>query len=157
MMVPNGTWRSELRNTHVFVPEAYAHQPGDGSDVAVDPQRGRRQDDGEERQDAGPCAAPAQRAALGQQHGRGYVGELRFLPRFGLGAPPAVLTVTYTWPPPAGLFAVIDPAELTLTPVAGLDPKLTFVMAECSPVIVTVVPPAAGPSPGSTVPIHGSG
>ena len=38
-----------------------------------------------------------------------------------------------------------------MTPVAGVPPKVTVVAPMKSvPVIVTVVPPAAGPAPGET-------
>jgi hypothetical protein len=66
--------------------------------------------------------------------------------------PPTVVTVTSTVPAePAGEVAVIDELEFTVTPVAALDPKLTAVAPVRSvPVIVTDVPPVAGPAEGDT-------
>ena len=54
-----------------------------------------------------------------------------------------------TVPVPAGDVAVIEVAELTVKPVAGVAPKLTAV-APVNPVPVTVteVPPAVGPAVG---------
>ena len=58
-------------------------------------------------------------------------------------------TVTSTTPVPAGLVAVICVAELTVKLVAATVPKSTAVAPVKSvPVIVTVVPPAAGPDAG---------
>ena len=52
---------------------------------------------------------------------------------------------------PAGLVAVICVAEMTVTLVAAIVPKSTFVaLARFVPVIVTVVPPAEGPAAGLT-------
>jgi hypothetical protein len=66
--------------------------------------------------------------------------------------PPGPLTVTSTVPDPAGEVAVIDVAEFTVTPVAALPPKAT-VSPEPKPVpvMVTAVPPAAGPVTGFTL------
>jgi hypothetical protein len=63
--------------------------------------------------------------------------------------PPGVVTVTLTVPVPAGEVAVIDVALLTTTPVAALAPKWTAVApVKLVPVMVTLVPPAAGPDVG---------
>lgn len=64
--------------------------------------------------------------------------------------PPAVVTVTSTVPTEcAGLVAVIDVAELTVTFVAAVVPNLTVGEPENPvPVIVTVVPPAVDPLVG---------
>src|SRR5208337_422115 len=65
--------------------------------------------------------------------------------------PLGVVSVTFTVPAaPAGLVAVICvPAELTTTFVAGVVPKSTAVApVKPAPVIVSVVPPAKGPSVG---------
>jgi hypothetical protein len=60
------------------------------------------------------------------------------------------VTLTSTEPVPAGETAEIEVAELTVTPVAATPPKLTvFPVAKLVPVIVTVVPPAAGPVLGA--------
>ena len=66
-------------------------------------------------------------------------------------APPEPSTITLTVPAPAGLVAVISVAETTSTLVARvvpnstIEPSLKFV-----PVMITVVPPAAGPKSGLT-------
>ena len=63
--------------------------------------------------------------------------------------PPVVVTRTSTVPVPAGDVAVIWVAELTVKPVAGVAPKLTAVApVKFVPVIVTDVPPVAGPEVG---------
>ena len=61
--------------------------------------------------------------------------------------PPGVTTVTSTTPAaPAGLVAVIWVSELTVKLLAATVPKSTAVApVKPVPVIVTVVPPAAGP------------
>jgi hypothetical protein len=65
--------------------------------------------------------------------------------------PFGVVTVTSTVPVPAGEVAVIDVGLLTTTPVAALAPKWTAVApVNPVPVMVTVVPPAAGPDVGLT-------
>ena len=72
--------------------------------------------------------------------------------------PTGVLTVTGTVPVPAGDTAVIDVGETTLTPEAPAEPNLTAVASpRLVPVIVTVVPPASGPSPGATFVTVGNG
>ena len=59
-------------------------------------------------------------------------------------------TVTSTVPLPAGEDAVIDVAELTVTPVAAVVPNLTVSPdAKPVPVIVTLVLPAVGPLVGA--------
>ena len=63
--------------------------------------------------------------------------------------PPGPVTVTSTVPDPAGEVAVIDVAEFTTTPVAALPPKATVSpAAKFVPVMVTGVPPDAGPVAG---------
>jgi hypothetical protein len=63
--------------------------------------------------------------------------------------PPGVVTRTSTVPVPAGAVAVMEVAEFTVKPVAGAAPKVTAVAAvKLVPVIVTEVPPAAGPEVG---------
>jgi hypothetical protein len=63
--------------------------------------------------------------------------------------PPAVVTLTSTVPVPAGEVAVIEVAELTVKPVAGVAPNVTAVVpAKLVPVMVTEVPPAPGPEVG---------
>ena len=72
--------------------------------------------------------------------------------------PPGPVTVTSTVPDPAGEVAVIDVAELTVTPVAALPPKETVSpAAKFVPVTVTVVPPDAGPLAGETALTVGTG
>ena len=64
---------------------------------------------------------------------------------------PDTVTVTSTAPVPAGLVAVQLEVELQETPVAALPvPKATVVpvVANPVPVIVTAVPPEAGPEVG---------
>ena len=64
-------------------------------------------------------------------------------------APPGVTVITATVPVPAGLTAVIDVALFTVKLVAGVEPKSTAVApVKFVPVMVTVVPPAAGPFVG---------
>jgi len=63
--------------------------------------------------------------------------------------PAAVVTMTSTVPVPAGDVAVIDVAELTVKAVALMAPNFTAVTPlKLVPVIVTDVPPAAGPDVG---------
>ncbi len=63
--------------------------------------------------------------------------------------PPAVVTLTSTVPVPAGEVAVIEVALLTVTLAAGAAPKLTTAArVKPVPVIVTLVPPDAGPVVG---------
>ena len=57
--------------------------------------------------------------------------------------------LTSTVPTPAGAVAVIDVAELTVTPAAAVTPNITAVTpVKLVPVIVTDVPPADGPDVG---------
>ena len=64
--------------------------------------------------------------------------------------PAGVVTVMSTVPLPGGLVAVICVPESAVT-VAGVPPKLTPVAPERPvPVMVTLVPPAAGPLAGDT-------
>ncbi len=68
--------------------------------------------------------------------------------------PPALVTVTSTWPVPAGEVTVRDVAELTTTLVPAVGPKSTAVVAagpvraKPVPVMVTEVAPATGPAAG---------
>jgi hypothetical protein len=66
--------------------------------------------------------------------------------------PDEVVTVTSTVPAPAGLGAVIEPVELTVTLDAGLEPKLTVVAPALKPMpaTVTAVPPRVLPELGLT-------
>ena len=61
-----------------------------------------------------------------------------------------LVTVTGTLPEPAGAVAVMEvPPEPTLTPVAAVPPKSTVdVEVKPAPLIVTTVPPVAGPELG---------
>nr|MCA1071699.1 hypothetical protein [Delftia acidovorans] len=62
---------------------------------------------------------------------------------------PTVVTRTSTVPVPAGAMAVIWVALLTVKPVAAVAPKVTAVAPDrLVPVIVTMVPPLAGPAVG---------
>ncbi len=67
--------------------------------------------------------------------------------------PPMVTTVTSTVPVPMGDVAVIEVALTIVTPVAFVVPNFTAVApVKPVPVIVTLVPPVAGPLAGlSTV------
>jgi hypothetical protein len=66
--------------------------------------------------------------------------------------PASVVTVTSTVPIPAGEVAVIWVALLTVKEPAALLPKLTAVAPEkLVPVMVTLVPPDAGPVFGLTL------
>jgi hypothetical protein len=61
------------------------------------------------------------------------------------------VTVTATVPVPAGEEAVIEPELTTVTPVAGTEPKSTIApLMKPVPLMVTLVPPAAGPVSGLT-------
>ena len=63
--------------------------------------------------------------------------------------PAGVITVTSTVPVPAGLSAVIVVSLTTVKSVAAVVPKSTAVApVNPVPVIVTKVPPAAGPLVG---------
>jgi hypothetical protein len=61
--------------------------------------------------------------------------------------PPALVTTTSTVPEPGGATAVITVSVL-LVMLAGADPNTTVAPVKFMPVIVTVVPPAAGPDVG---------
>ena len=67
---------------------------------------------------------------------------------------PATVTVTSTTPLPAGLVALQLVVLAQLTPLAAVAPKRTVVapavVLKPVPVIVTIVPPAAGPLVGVT-------
>jgi hypothetical protein len=69
--------------------------------------------------------------------------------------PPGVVTVMVTVPLPAGLVTTICVAE-SETIVAAAVPKLTVALASPVPVMVTVVPPAGGPSSGLTLLMTGA-
>ena len=72
--------------------------------------------------------------------------------------PPGPVTLTSTVPDPAGDVTVIDVAETTLTPVPALPPNATVSPdAKPVPVIVTAVPPAAGPVAGESPLTAGAG
>ncbi len=68
--------------------------------------------------------------------------------------PPALVTVTSTWPVPAGEVTVRDVAELRTTLVPAVGPKSTTlalgkpVPEKPVPVMVTEVAPARGPAAG---------
>ncbi len=63
--------------------------------------------------------------------------------------PVTLVTVTFTMPVPAGEVAVIEVAPLMVTLVAAVEPNLTVDAAvKFVPVMVTDVPPAAGPEVG---------
>ncbi len=71
--------------------------------------------------------------------------------------PPAVVTVTFTVPDPAGAVAVIWVALSTVKLVAGVPPKLTAVtmglsitLVKLAPMMVTRYPPAARPLVGDS-------
>jgi hypothetical protein len=67
----------------------------------------------------------------------------------GAEGPAGVVTTTCTEPVPAGEVAVIDVSLWTVTLVAGVEPKRTAVApVRLVPVMVTLVPPAAGPEAG---------
>jgi len=75
------------------------------------------------------------------------VGEVSF----------AVVTVTSTVPLPAGLVAVIWVSLLTMMLLAGVAPNETLVApVKPEPVMVTLVPPAAGPLAGLTLDTDGA-
>jgi hypothetical protein len=66
-------------------------------------------------------------------------------------SPADVVTCTFTVPVPAGATAVIEVPEFTVNDVAGVAPKDTAdAPVKASPVMVTEVPPAAGPVAGDT-------
>ena len=66
-----------------------------------------------------------------------------------LAVPPGVVTFSVTDPVPAGDTAVTSVALTTVKRVAAVVPKATAVApVRLVPVIVTVVPPAVGPSIG---------
>ena len=72
--------------------------------------------------------------------------------------PPGVVTVTSTVPEPAGEVAVTCVADSALSAVALAAPNLTSLApVRFVPVIVTVLPPAAGPLVGSTFVTVGAG
>lgn len=72
--------------------------------------------------------------------------------------PLGVVTVTSTVPLPGGEVAVIVVELTTETLVAAFGPKLTAVApVRFAPLIVTLVPPAAGPDDGLTPLTAGEG
>jgi hypothetical protein len=65
--------------------------------------------------------------------------------------PAVVVTITSTVPVPAGEEAVIEVALAKTTSVAGVEPKSTMeLLVKPVPLIVRLVPPAAGPLSGLT-------
>jgi hypothetical protein len=82
----------------------------------------------------------------------GVATKVNWSPALVALVPPAEVTVTSTLPPPAvGETAVIDVSPFTVGVAAGVPPKLTPVaLVNPVPVIVTVVPPLAGPTVGET-------
>ena len=72
--------------------------------------------------------------------------------------PPPVVTLTVTDPLPAAVTAVIWVAELTVKLAAAVPPKLTAeVPVKFVPVMVTDVPPPAGPEVGASPLTVGAG
>ena len=75
--------------------------------------------------------------------------------------PSGLVTTTLTMPPSAvwtGAVAVIEVLFATATPVAAVPPKLTVAPAKkFVPVIVTPVPPPAGPVLGVIIVTVGAG
>jgi hypothetical protein len=72
--------------------------------------------------------------------------------------PPGAITVTSTMPLPAGLTALIEVGERIWKLAADAVPNVTAVVpAKPVPVIVTAVPPAAGPPVGVNDVTTGSG
>ena len=72
--------------------------------------------------------------------------------------PPAVVDLISATPSPAGEVVVIEVAELTVKPGAAVTPKVTAVTpVKLVPVMVTVVPPAAGPEVGEIEVTVGAG
>src|SRR5450830_673706 len=70
--------------------------------------------------------------------------------------PPPVVTLTSTVPVPAGAVAVICVALLKVKLLAAVPPKVTAVTpAKFVPLMVTLVPPAAGPEVGEILPTVG--
>ena len=71
--------------------------------------------------------------------------------------PFGVVTVTLTVPLPPGLVAVIWVSLTTITLLAAVPPNETLVepMMKPVPIIVTLVPPAAGPLAGLMLDIVG--
>ena len=73
-------------------------------------------------------------------------------------APPKFVTVTSTVPLPAGEVATIDVALVTVNEVAAAPPNCTAVTrVKLSPVMITGVPPAAGPLFGEIEVTDGEG
>jgi hypothetical protein len=71
--------------------------------------------------------------------------------------PPEFVTVTSTVPLPAGEVAAIDVGLLTVNEVAAVPPNFTAVTAvKPLPMMVTGVPPAAGPLLGETAVTDGA-
>jgi hypothetical protein len=72
--------------------------------------------------------------------------------------PPGVVTVMSTVPVPAGAVAVIWVALLTVNVAAATEPNFTAeAPVRPDPLIVTEVPPAAGPEVGLTAVTAGTG
>ena len=82
---------------------------------------------------------------------------MNWSPRLAVLVPPGVLTVTSTVPEPAGEVAMTLVAGSALSALALAAPNLTSLApVRFVPVIVTVVPPLAGPL-GSTSVTVGAG
>jgi hypothetical protein len=72
--------------------------------------------------------------------------------------PAGVVTTMSTVPVPGGAVAVIDVEDCTVKLAASVAPNFTLVAPVRSvPAIVTVLPPAAGPSFGLTLDTVGTG
>jgi len=77
------------------------------------------------------------------------------VPLWALGLVTVTLTAPAAW---AGVVAVIEVALPTTTLIAAVPPKLRVApVAKFVPVIVTLVPPLAGPEAGATLPTVGAG
>ncbi|CAM3245069.1 hypothetical protein JANLI_04620 [Janthinobacterium lividum] len=71
--------------------------------------------------------------------------------------PPVVVTRTSTVPVPLGAVAVICVALLTVKPLAAVAPNVTaVVLLKPVPVMMTLVPPVAGPAVGEMLLTAGS-
>ena len=72
--------------------------------------------------------------------------------------PPGVVTVTSTFPMPAGAVAVTEVSDTGVNPVAGELPKCTALApVRPVPVMVTRLPPARAPAVGDNVVTVGMG
>ena len=72
--------------------------------------------------------------------------------------PPGVVTVTSDVPEPGGEVTVMEPDASPVTAPGLLAPKSTAVaLSRFDPVMVTLVPPAAGPEVGLIIATVGAG